>query len=160
MTALIQSHHQRIFHNAHFGAKRPAAILLVKTNDGRFLGVRRSAGNELGRWGIIGGMVDPGETPEAAAVREAYEEGRFTPPNPVKYLDTVTFTTAKYGETPIHIFITNVDHPANIKLNREHDKLGWFHLNQWPAPRTFTVNHLIDTYGHHLKHESPTPRHI
>ncbi|MGW1544633.1 (deoxy)nucleoside triphosphate pyrophosphohydrolase [Streptomyces sp. NPDC002309] len=42
---------------------------------GRLLAARRSAPPELaGRWELPGGKVEPGETPEAALVRELWEE--------------------------------------------------------------------------------------
>jgi 8-oxo-dGTP diphosphatase len=44
-------------------------------DDGRLLAARRSAPPELaGRWELPGGKVEPGETPEAALVRELREE--------------------------------------------------------------------------------------
>ncbi|MBG0852735.1 (deoxy)nucleoside triphosphate pyrophosphohydrolase [Streptomyces spinoverrucosus] len=48
-----------------------AAVL----DGGRLLAARRSAPPELaGRWELPGGKVEPGETPEAALVRELREE--------------------------------------------------------------------------------------
>ena len=44
-------------------------------DEGRLLAARRSAPEELaGRWELPGGKVEPGETPEAALVRELREE--------------------------------------------------------------------------------------
>src|SRR4051794_34787147 len=44
-------------------------------DDGRLLAARRSAPVELaGRWELPGGKVEPGESPEAALVRELREE--------------------------------------------------------------------------------------
>ncbi|MGY6023070.1 (deoxy)nucleoside triphosphate pyrophosphohydrolase [Streptomyces spinosirectus] len=44
-------------------------------DDGRLLAARRSAPAELaGRWELPGGKVEPGESPEAALVRELREE--------------------------------------------------------------------------------------
>jgi 8-oxo-dGTP diphosphatase len=47
---------------------KAAVILIVK--DGLILGISRSTS----KFGIIGGKLDPGETPEQAAIREAREE--------------------------------------------------------------------------------------
>lgn len=42
--------------------------------NGRVLAARRSGGDAVGGWEFPGGKVEPGETPEAAAVREVAEE--------------------------------------------------------------------------------------
>jgi 8-oxo-dGTP diphosphatase len=58
----------------------PAAVLLVVAvalidADGRILLARRPPGKKMaGMWEFPGGKVDPGETPEAALVRELQEE--------------------------------------------------------------------------------------
>ena len=52
----------------------PIAIAVVE-HDGRFLIGQRPAGLPLaGLWEFPGGKIEPGETPEAAAVRECLEE--------------------------------------------------------------------------------------
>ncbi len=59
---------------------RPARILLVAAcamidSDGRVLLAERPAGKSMaGLWEFPGGKLDPGETPEAALVRELKEE--------------------------------------------------------------------------------------
>jgi 8-oxo-dGTP diphosphatase len=51
-----------------------AAVALIDT-DGRVLLAERPAGKHLaGLWEFPGGKVDPGETPEAALIRELAEE--------------------------------------------------------------------------------------
>ena len=60
------------------GARGPivlvAAVALVDT-DGRVLLAERPAGKAMaGLWEFPGGKVDPGETPEAALIRELAEE--------------------------------------------------------------------------------------
>ena len=49
----------------------PSASVLIYHDDGRLLVVRPEGRDD---WVIPGGAVDPGERPEDAAVREAYEE--------------------------------------------------------------------------------------
>jgi 8-oxo-dGTP diphosphatase len=56
----------------------PIAIAVVE-QDGQFLIGRREAGVALaGLWEFPGGKVEPGETPEQAAVRECREETGLT----------------------------------------------------------------------------------
>ena len=157
MTALLKIQSEKVFHTNHSNLMRPAAVLLIQTRDGRFLSLRRSQGSELEHWGILGGMVDPGETPKEAAIREAYEEGKCIPQNNVDFLDTYIAYSPKYGKTPVHIFRTIIDHPCQIRMNVEHDKLGWFKLRDWPEPKTGMMRFLINKYGTHLKHMHPTP---
>lgn len=58
--------------------KRPPDILLgsgtLIHRRGRLLVVKRAAEPNRGVWAFPGGRVEPGETPEEAAVREAKEE--------------------------------------------------------------------------------------
>lgn len=49
----------------------PAVSVLTVDDVGRLLLVQHADG---GRWGLVGGAIDPGEAPSAAAVREAREE--------------------------------------------------------------------------------------
>lgn len=53
----------------------PCVAALVRDDEGRLLLVR-NVGN--GRWGTVGGMVEPGESPGEAAVREVHEETGLT----------------------------------------------------------------------------------
>jgi len=57
---------------AHFPKISPAVIVLVR-KEGKAL-LARNARFPAGRFGLIAGFVDPGETLEEAAVREAREE--------------------------------------------------------------------------------------
>ena len=53
----------------------PSVSVIPRDDQGRVLLVRHV---EDARWGLIGGAVDPGESPAAAAVREAEEEAGVT----------------------------------------------------------------------------------
>jgi 8-oxo-dGTP diphosphatase len=56
----------------------PIAIAVVE-HEGRFLIGQRPDGVPLaGLWEFPGGKIEPGETPEAAAVRECFEETGLT----------------------------------------------------------------------------------
>jgi 8-oxo-dGTP diphosphatase len=48
---------------------------LIEDNEGRVLACLRPEGKHLGgKWEFPGGKIDPGETPEAALIRELQEE--------------------------------------------------------------------------------------
>jgi 8-oxo-dGTP pyrophosphatase MutT (NUDIX family) len=57
---------------------RPAAVVILlfeHRGTPSFLMIKRAArGSNPGQWALPGGMVDPGETPEMAALRELQEE--------------------------------------------------------------------------------------
>lgn len=50
-----------------------AGIAFIDRN-GRVLMVRRATGDFVGYWGFPGGLIEAGEDPRAAAIREAREE--------------------------------------------------------------------------------------
>jgi 8-oxo-dGTP diphosphatase len=50
------------------------AGVVVRDDAGRLLMIRRGTDPGRGLWSLPGGRVEPGETPAAAAVREAREE--------------------------------------------------------------------------------------
>ena len=54
-----------------------AASAVILDGTGRVLLVRRGREPDKGRWSVPGGKVEPGETLQAAAAREAWEETGF-----------------------------------------------------------------------------------
>ena len=59
--------------HAQYNNSRPCAGALVESN-GRLMLIRRGVEPFKGWWDIPGGFLDPGEHPEAGAVREVREE--------------------------------------------------------------------------------------
>lgn len=55
---------------------RQAVCALIYTKDGKILGVSRK--DDTSKFGLIGGKVDDGETPEEALLRETKEETGLT----------------------------------------------------------------------------------
>lgn len=49
----------------------PSVAVLLRDDDARLLLVRHA---DHGRWGLLGGAIDPGESPHDAARRESHEE--------------------------------------------------------------------------------------
>ena len=58
---------------------RDRAVLCFVRREGRLLLIRKKRGLGAGKFNGPGGRIEPGETPEAAAVRETQEELRVTP---------------------------------------------------------------------------------
>lgn len=65
-------------------ARRIAGLLLVDTRGWLLIQLRRQdAHADPGVWGLVGGGVEPGETPEEGARRELLEETGLTIPGPL-----------------------------------------------------------------------------
>lgn len=52
----------------------PAAGVIIVNDKGQILLVQRGHQPQMGKWTVPGGRLEAGETPEQAAVREAFEE--------------------------------------------------------------------------------------
>lgn len=115
------------------GAKKHAAGTIFVGPEGHILLLLRSSkeGNYAGHWGLPGGGVDAGETPESAAVREAREEmGDQAPTGRKRLLDQ--------RRTPnnwiFHTFAQACGNCFVPVLNDEHSGYGWFELDMLPTP--------------------------
>ncbi len=60
------------------------AVLLFVSRGDELLLIRKKRGLGAGKMNAPGGRIEPGETPEQAAVRETQEEVGVTPPDPVR----------------------------------------------------------------------------
>lgn len=73
---------------------------VIQNPEGAYLACLRPAGKHLGGlWEFPGGKVDPGESPEAALVRELAEELAVQ----VEVLSPLTPVVWNYGETTIRL---------------------------------------------------------
>lgn len=74
----------------HFITPVPAAVALILDAEDRLLVTRRAHEPGLGKLGLPGGIIEPGETGEQAAARETAEEvGLIIPPDSFTYLTTL-----------------------------------------------------------------------
>ena len=61
----------------HYENPKPAATLVCPNNNDEILVVKRAVNPGKGLWGLPGGFIEKGETPEMAAERELKEETRL-----------------------------------------------------------------------------------
>ena len=64
-------------HTTHYDNPKPTATLICPKNNSILL-VKRAADPGKGLWGLPGGFIERGETPEAGATRELLEETNLT----------------------------------------------------------------------------------
>ena len=69
--------HCTICKTIHYENPKPTATLICPKNDSILL-VKRAADPGKGLWGLPGGFIEKGETPEAGAARELLEETNLT----------------------------------------------------------------------------------
>jgi mutator protein MutT len=105
--------------------KKEVALLMV-VKDNKVLLFKRSETDKSnpGKWAMIGGGVDAGETAEQALTREVKEEAGVFLKN---------FTSLKkygYGNVILNIFYTNTFDDENIKLNKEHSEYKYFTMEE------------------------------
>ena len=104
--------------------KHHAAGILFKSPDDKILLMRRAGRDHRGEWGLPGGGIEKGETPEQAARRELEEETGHEYQGPLQHAtqrvrDGVDFTT----------FTAHAE-PFKPKLNDEHDDHKWVTIDQ------------------------------
>ncbi|GAA5127899.1 (deoxy)nucleoside triphosphate pyrophosphohydrolase [Luteolibacter yonseiensis] len=95
---------------------------VIEDSEGRFLACLRPAGKHLGGlWEFPGGKIDPGESPDAALVRELKEELAVD----VEVGRALTPVVWNYGEITIRLqpFICRIVSGELRAL--EHEELRW-----------------------------------
>lgn len=118
-------------HDAPPAGPHAAGILYVAP-DGHVLLMRRSETetNYAGHWALPGGRGEPGEAPEATALREAREEMGGTPGGHMRLIDR---RQTPNGMT-FHTFAHVVGDKFAPKLNPEHSGFAWAPLSALPQP--------------------------
>ncbi len=112
--------------HVHWGAVGGAGLLFryaPKTGEPLYLLQLRSGSvDEPRTWGIPGGAIREGESPETAAQREAEEEIGLLAPYRITGIDTQECG----GGWEFHIVSADVDSPFPAFCVRETDATGWF----------------------------------
>jgi 8-oxo-dGTP diphosphatase len=98
--------------------------------------LERASGMMTGFWSVPGGIVDPGETPQQAAVRELFEEAGITPTGPLWLVTAVPLKG--YGMDLLSLRYACQCDAGDVRLSQEHS--GW----KWIDPATYRDTHLCD----------------
>ena len=112
-----------------------AAVVLVDA-DGRILLAQRPEGKAMaGLWEFPGGKVEPGETPEAALIRELHEELGID--TWASCLAPLTFASHGYAEFHLLMPVFICRRWDGIVTPHEGQKLAWVtpdRLRDYPMP--------------------------
>jgi len=122
-----------------------ALIYSIKTK--RYLFLLRNQKRHAGSWGLVGGGVEPGESPVDALHREIAEEiGTIE----VKKIIPLEKFTADNTNFEYHTYLLVVDQEFVPQLNNEHRGYAWTGIKDCPRPlhpgvwRTFSFKSIID----------------
>ena len=112
-----------------------SAVALIDT-DGRVLLAQRPEGKSLaGLWEFPGGKVEPGETPEAALIRELHEELGID--THASCLAPLTFASHSYPDFHLLMPLFACRKWQGIPQGREGQRLAWVKpaaLRDYPMP--------------------------
>jgi 8-oxo-dGTP pyrophosphatase MutT (NUDIX family) len=112
-----------------------AAAAVIVLDDARYLLQLRDQKPGIfypGHWGLFGGAIDPGETPEAALRRELREEIGLDIDDP-RPLTEFTFTFGRHGRIYRYFFVISIDAGTVPKLN----------LREGRAMQAFTASDIL-----------------
>ncbi len=136
------------------GMRRAGVTLCVvpSADDGLSVIVMKRAyrGRNAGQWGLPGGRLEPGETPELAALRELHEELNLTakPADVLGLLDDFPATSG-FAITPIVVTVADVDalrpNPDEVFSVHQVDlaRLADEDVPHWVRPEHATLQHEL-----------------
>lgn len=90
-----------------FPVRPVPAVGAIVFRDGGILMVKRGAEPNEGRWSLPGGVVEQGETVEAAVVRETWEETRVRV-RPLRVFDVADFIEPDRGRIRWHYVLIDI----------------------------------------------------
>jgi 8-oxo-dGTP diphosphatase len=104
--------------------KQNAAIGFIFNDENKLLIVQRSEKAKWMpmKWGLVGGMIEEGEEPEEAFIREANEETSAELENIEHVFDK------EENKLNVSVFTAKCINPEDIELNDEHNSFKWINI--------------------------------
>lgn len=122
-----------------------SGAMILETRDGRLL---INKANYKRHWSLPGGIVDPGETPLEAAVRETKEEmGLVVDPQAVKFVAIIDRVSTSLGHTYQFVFRTTLNDTMIEKIVLQAEEIDDFALVT--RDEVATKNRLYGKVIHH-----------
>ena len=121
--------------------------LVYSLSTSRYLFLLRNQKKHAGSWGLVGGRVEPNETPAQALHREIFEEVGTIQVQKIIPLEKFTSDTQDFT---YHTYLCTVDDEFIPALNDEHKGYAWTYLHDHPKPlhpgvwRTFSFLSVIN----------------
>lgn len=140
-----------------------AAAAILVTKDRAVLLQHRDANPEIWfpeHWGLFGGAIDPGESPEEALVRELMEEIGYPPPA-IRYVTQVAFDLGPWnlGVKLRYVFEVPIDRHevAGLTLNEGQGMKLFDRIEALSEPQMTPYDRLA--LGLYFSDLDPAPRH-
>ncbi|MEM4679991.1 MAG: 8-oxo-dGTP diphosphatase [Thermofilaceae archaeon] len=106
------------------------AVLCFLLRDGKVLLIRKKKGFGAGKLAGVGGRIEPGETPEEAAVREVYEEVNVRVRSLVKVGVLTFYSVSDEPDWIVHVYLST-DFEGEPKPSEEAEP-HWYAVDQLP----------------------------
>ena len=90
--------------------------------------LKRSTRPYRKEWFPVEGMIDPGESPDEAVIRELREETQLTPLE--IYRESTRIVPSEPASVRLHIYVAFVSDQSPVILNEEHTALRWCSIEQ------------------------------
>lgn len=136
-------HFRQLEQTGYFGAQGAGCLFLARSTGRLLLALRSRYVLQPGTWGTIGGAIDPNESPEVAARREAAEEAGVG--GGIELIPIYVFRDKKFRYSN---FLAVVDeefeaHDLERQGFRETDRFQWFDFGAWPSPLHFGIKAIL-----------------